>query len=191
MQAEPGHEMHKSLELRLKAEKNYLESQARAKLSRAANTRTVQSVSYLPGDLVYYQRYKTPADNAAHAEADLPPLHGTALAGRVLATETKISDAGGLRTPSSVVWIVAQGRLKKFHPSQLRHASETERDVAALNQTTTLGLINAGEYDDFTNPRQRSCGRDRGPSRSHDNFQMKYPDLPQYHRAHHGDFQVK
>ena len=31
---------------------------------------------------------------------------------------------------------------------------------------TVGGLINAGEYDDFTNPRQRSMGPDRGRSRS-------------------------
>ena len=55
----------KNLSLRLKAEKMYLELQAKAKLSRAANSRTKPALNFVPGNLVYYQRYKVPAGQSS------------------------------------------------------------------------------------------------------------------------------
>eukprot|EP00439_Symbiodinium_sp_Y106_P036519 s8678_g4.t1 len=75
---------------------------------------------------------------------------------RVLATETK--GTPGDRKPSAHVWIIAAGRLKKAHVSQLRHASETERLIAETSETTTYpwtltsltATMNRGAYEDLT-----------------------------------------
>ena len=79
------------------------------------------------------------------------------------------------RTPTRVVWIVFQGRLKKVRGSQLRHASETEKDIANANTaltlpwtfTTVVGLLEKGTYDDYTNKevRGRSASGTRTPNR--------------------------
>ena len=76
---------------------------------------------------------------------------------------------------SSTLAIVSQGRLKKVHGTQLRHASETERDIANANTaltlpwtfTTVVGLLEKGTYDDYTNEkfRGRSASGARTPGR--------------------------
>ena len=77
---------------------------------------------------------------------------------RVLATETK--GAPGERKPSAHVWIVASGRIKKAHTSQLRHASETEKLIAEASDpvvfpwtmTSLAATMNKGAYEDLTVP---------------------------------------
>ena len=147
---------------------------ARDKISRALNTRSVPSTNFVPGDLFYYQRYKVPVDRPAHEVVDVPRRRWYG-PGRVLAVETKVTEHGTIRTPTRVVWIVPQKRLKKVHGSQLRHASETERDIANANTALTLpwtsatvvGLLEKGAYDDYTNEetRGRSAFGTRTPGR--------------------------
>ena len=68
------HAMSENLQLRLRAQKAYLELQARAKISRAFNTRSTPSERFLPGDLVSCKKHKTPADFPAHDLVDPPRL---------------------------------------------------------------------------------------------------------------------
>ena len=149
--------MSQNLELRLRAEKKYLELQAKAKISRALNSKTKISSRFLPGDLVYYKRYKVPQDFPAHNLVDQPRLRISRWygPGRVLATETRVHEQGTRRVAASTVWVVSQGRLKKFHVDQLRHSSERERliaEQAPLPWTLTAieRLIQKGNFDDYT-----------------------------------------
>ena len=154
------HAMSDNLQLRLRAEKKYLELHARAKISRALNTRGKPSVRFLPGDLVFYKRYKVPSDFPAHELVDQPRLRISRWygPGRVLASETRVQEEGTRRTAASTVWVVAQGRMKKFHLDQLRHASERERLIAEQTTAPTMpwtrnaleSLIQKGAYDDHT-----------------------------------------
>ena len=83
----------------------------------------------------------------------------------MLACETKVDDHQ--RRPSAYVWAVAGGRLKKFHMSQLRHASEQERLVSEATTIASLPwtftslqkLMGMGTYDDETKPPRRHWGR--------------------------------
>ena len=188
-QADPAHEMHGNLNLRLRAEQRYRELQAKAKVSRALNSKVQRSTQFLPGDLVFYRRYKVPADYPANQLVDLPSMkvarwYGP---GRVLASETRLEDDGMTRAATSIVWIITQGRLKKIHSSQLRHSSERERAIAEATEAPTtpwtfssLGrTLTQGQYEDLTQsfhrqpagprtPRTRSLtpGRPRRRSRS-------------------------
>ena len=177
------HAMAENLALRLRAEKRYLELNAKAKISRAINSRAKPSTRYLPGDLVYYKRYKTPSDLPAHGLVDQPRMRISRWygPGRVLACETRVQEGGTRRTAASTVWVISQGRLKKFPIDQLRHASERERLIAEQTTGATLpwtmtsldGLIQKGGYDDHTsefmdkrNPnkqQRRAQGRSRTP----------------------------
>ena len=123
-QGDPEHVMAQNLALRQQAERTYSVMRAKAKISRALNTRAVPSTVF-PGDLVYYQRYKVPADRPAHELVDLPRMRTARWygPGRVLATETRSLEEGGVRLPSRIIWIVSQGRLKKVHGDQLRHGA--------------------------------------------------------------------
>ncbi|CAJ1438580.1 unnamed protein product [Effrenium voratum] len=138
----------------------YKKQQDLAKLSRATNSRAAPVRQFLPGDLVYYKRFKTPRDRPARCEVDVPRLRvGRWFGpGRVLAAETRVREEGLYRSASSSIWIISQGRLKKVHRNQLRHASETERliaentDVAGMPWTFTqlVSQLNKGEFDDLT-----------------------------------------
>lgn len=130
-EATSDHAMSENLQLRLRAEKRYLELQARAsraKISRALNSKGKPSVRFLPGDLVFYKRFKVPSDFPAHELVHQPRLRISRWygPGRVLASETRVQEEGTWRTASSTVWVVAQGRMKKFHLDQLRHAGERD-----------------------------------------------------------------
>eukprot|EP00435_Cladocopium_sp_Y103_P026888 s2772_g6.t1 len=159
-QADPASEMHQSLQRRLRAEGRYRELQAQAKISRALNAKVQKSTQFIPGDLIYYKRFKTPADTPAHALLDTPSMKVSRWfgPGRVLASETRVLDEGATRAPSNVVWIISQGRLKKTHSSQLRHASERERLIAEATEAPTLPwtftslgrTLQKGEYEDLT-----------------------------------------
>ena len=73
-QGDPSSEMYKNLQARLRAESRYRELQAQARISRALNSKVQKSNQFLPGDLVNYRRFKTPADTPAHALLDTPSM---------------------------------------------------------------------------------------------------------------------
>ncbi|CAE7805002.1 unnamed protein product, partial [Symbiodinium sp. CCMP2456] len=155
------------LEVRVAAEKAFLEHRAHDVASRAKNAKTRGSTQFLPGDMIYFRRLQHPADLPANSMVDRPRLrvgrwYGP---GRVLACETKVD--GQFRRPSLIVWAVAGGRLKRFHASQLRHASEAERLVAESTSAVTMPwtmtslskLMAKGTYDDEVRPRRKHWPR--------------------------------
>ena len=156
---DPTSEMSQNLQRRLDAEAQYRKMQAKAKISRALNAKPDRTTQYIPGDLVYYRRYKFPKDFTAHRELDLPQGSHFRWFGpaRVLACETRVSEDPLLRRPGNVVWIVAQGRLKRAHTSQLRHSSERERLIAEATSAPTLPwtftalgqTLDKGQYEDL------------------------------------------
>ena len=190
----PGHPLEVQLRLRREAEAQYKKQQDLAKLSRATNSRAAPVNQFLPGDLVYYKRFKTPRDRPAHDEVDVPRLRvGRWFGpGRVLAAETRVREEGIYRSASSSIWIISQGRLKKVHRNQLRHASETERliaentDVAGMPWTFTqlVSQLNKGEFDDLTQGslklglKQRSELRGRSRSRLRMERRSSEPKIP-------------
>ena len=176
--ADPAH-ASSNLRMRQKAESLYKELQAKAKISRALNSRVQKSSQFLPGDLVFYKRHKVPSDFPAHQLLDLPHIQVSRWygPGRVLACETKLEEDGITRAPTTVVWFIAQGRLKKAHSSQLRHASDREKEIAesTLAPTmpwtfTSLGrTLNQGQFEDLTvetSMRPSTRGRFATPARA-------------------------
>ena len=174
----PGHPLQQHLQLRRRAEEFYKDQHYKQKLSRAVNTRAPPSKQFIPGDLVYYRRHKAPRDRPGHEVVDVTRLRVARWfgPGRVLAAETKVHEEGSRRLPSTSVWIISQGRLKKIHADQLRHASEREKLIAEATGTVTLPwtfsslteLMKKGQYDDLTrkpisNPTRNDL---RGRSRS-------------------------
>ena len=159
----PGNEMQKNLNLRVKAEELYRKTQATMRISRALNSKPRKQQMFLPGDLVYYRRYKAPAQPASHqgldqtAKLNLARWFGPA---RVLAMESR-SEQGSdydIRRPGHIVWVVAAGRLKRCSPHQLRHCSEREKIIAESSGghvtapwsfTSLLQLVRKGQYDSF------------------------------------------
>ena len=119
-----GTSLRANLSIRVQAEGVYRRSQAVVKLNRALNTKPRRHEVYLPGDLVYYRRFKTPSgQQPSHSALDQPRMgiarwYGPA---RVLATETHSEDFPATRKPGSIVWLTAAGRLKRCSPHQLRH----------------------------------------------------------------------
>ena len=119
------------------------------------------------GDLIFSRRLQHPADLPANSMLDYPRLRTARWYGpaRVLACETKID--GSSRRPSAMLWAIAAGRLKKFHASQVRHASESERLVSNATSVTTFpwtfssltSLLQKGAYDDETRAKRRTWGR--------------------------------
>ena len=77
----------------------------------------------------------------------------------MLACETKVD--GASRRPSAMLWAIAAGRLKKFHASQVRHASESEKLVSSASSAPTFPwtFTSQGSYDDETKPKRRTWGR--------------------------------
>ena len=124
-QGDPASEMSHNLQARLRAEATYRKLQSDAKISRGLNSRPQRSTQFLPGDLVYFRRWKVPA----HAYLDSPSMKVARFYGpaRVLAAETKLQSDGLTRASTNIIWIIAGSKLKKAHSSQLRHASERER----------------------------------------------------------------
>ena len=67
-------------------------------------------------------------------------------------------EEGTRRVAASTVWVVSQGRLRKFHKDQLRHASERERLIAEESPAPVTpwtfnaleALIERGAFDDHT-----------------------------------------
>ena len=66
--------MAHNLEIRMLAQQSFVTQQARSKLSRAANTKSKEVQKFVPGDVIYYRRFKVPADRPANALVDVPRL---------------------------------------------------------------------------------------------------------------------
>ncbi|CAK9112618.1 unnamed protein product, partial [Durusdinium trenchii] len=132
----PGSSMMKNLSLRILAQQSFLQQQSRELISRASNAKTRRKTTFLPGDLVYFKRIKPPAQPQSHLRLahKLWRWYGP---DRVLASETRTDAKGFERRPSSIIWIVSHGRLKRCSPEQLRHASERERLIAEGMQAPT------------------------------------------------------
>ena len=155
-----GTDMRSNLQLRVHAEEVYRRSQAVMKVNRAMNSQVRPHQIFLPGDLVYYKRFKTPVgQTTAHPQLDIPKIGLSRWfgPGRVLATETRTEVDPGSKKPASVVWIVANGRLKRCSPHQLRHCSEKEKRMAEASEAVTmpwsfnslLHLVQKGEYQRY------------------------------------------
>lgn len=99
--------------------------------------------------------------------------------GRASAAETRSTEDGMIRRPGNIAWFIAQGRLKKAHTSQLRHASLREKLVAEATSAPTLPwtfatlgkTLDKGQYEDLTKDlmaagRSGSRGRQDGRSQS-------------------------
>ena len=180
-----GTDLRTNLQIRVKAEEHYRKSQAAMKISRAMNAKPRPFEVFLPGDLVYYRRYQAPRNQQpSHVGLDtgkvgLARWYGPA---RVLATETRSELDPPSRKPSSVIWIVAAGRLKRCSPQQLRHCSEKEKLLAEASEgvtmpwsfTSLLHLVERGQFEkydnlqeDESNPsyREREARRSRTPAR--------------------------
>ena len=170
-----GTDLRSNLQIRVKAEEFYRKQQAAEKVSRAMNSQTRKHTVFLPGDLVYYRRYKTPrSQGPSHPEIDtgkvgLARWFGPA---RVLATETRVGTDPDTRKPGGIVWIVGAGRLKRCSPSQLRHCSEREKLLAERSEALTtpwsfnslMHLVERGQfqrYDDLEEDENRPQFRER------------------------------
>ena len=169
--------------LRLEAEQAFVKHRAHQLASRAKNAKVRTQVRFFPGDLVFFRRYKVPADLPANSWVDRPRLRGARWYGpaRVLACETKVEP--GSRKPSQVVWAIAGGRLKKFHVSQLRSASPGEkithealRDVTMpWTMTSLTRLLDKGSYEDET---RAKASRWVPPGRKKKGASKRAPSLP-------------
>lgn len=117
---------------------------------------------------LYYKRYQPPADKKerSHQLLDIPRRRVARWYGpaRILALETKNSYEGQVRQPHLVAWIIASGRLKRAHASQLRFASERERVIAESHTPLAMpwtfndltDLISKGEFDGHHDPKAAS-----------------------------------
>ena len=133
-------DLRANLQIRVKAEEIYMKTQAALKTSRALNAKPSRSAVFLPGDLVYYRRYKVPVQPSSHpgldqARVGIARWYGPA---RDLATETKSEYEPFSKKPGSTVWIIGGGRLKRCSPFQLRHCSDRENLLAESSEAVTM-----------------------------------------------------
>ena len=155
-----GTDLRANLQLRMKAEEQYRRSQAVLKINRAMKSQVRPHQIFVPGDLVYYKRYKTPhGETTSHPGIDVPKVGLSRWFGpaRVLATETRAEENPPVRKPSSIVWIVSAGKLKRCSPHQLRHCTEREKLLAEASEAVTmpwsfsslLNLVEQGQYQRY------------------------------------------
>ena len=155
-----GSDLRANLNLRVKAEEVYRRTQAVDKINRAINSKSLPFQVFVPGDLVYYRRYKTPmGQQPSHGALDQPKMNIARWYGpaRVLATETRAELDPATRKPGSVVWVIAGGRLKRCSPHQLRHCSEREKLLAEASEAITIPwsfnslmhLVERGQFEKF------------------------------------------
>ena len=200
-EATMGTDLRANLNLRVKAEEQYRRTQALDKVNRALNSKPRPFQVFLPGDLVYYRRYKTPhSQQASHMTVDQAKLGLARWFGpaRVLSTETRSTMDPDTRKPAQVVWIIAGGRLKRCSPHQLRHASEKEKILAEASEAITMpwsfnslmSMVERGQFEKFddleedeSDPRSRlrelSDVRGKKRSQSLPQEQNKTPKGPQ------------
>ncbi|CAJ1425291.1 unnamed protein product [Effrenium voratum] len=117
-QRDPKDELSKTMATRMRAEENYKRMVAQEAINRAWNSRARSNEVYLPGSLVYYKRFKAPAQAASHEGADasrkrLAKWYGPA---RVLATETKLIGEEATR-PASFPWTM-HGMLEQVEKGE-------------------------------------------------------------------------
>ena len=108
--------------MRERAKTKYKELMDLEKLSEAMNMKATSARAYHPGDLVYYKRHQVPAEGRSHQKLDVPRRQTSPSFG-----PTKVTYEGQVRQPHRLAWIISQGRLKRAHTDQLRHASECEK----------------------------------------------------------------
>eukprot|EP00435_Cladocopium_sp_Y103_P011911 s1821_g3.t1 len=158
--------------LRERAKNKYKELQDLEKLSKAHNMKTTAARAFHPGDLVYYKRHQAPttAEGRSHSKLDIPRRRVARWFGpaRILGLETKVTYNGQVRQPHRLGWIISQGRLKRVHTDQLRHASMREKltneefhDVLATPWTFSdvTSILDKGAYDDLVELPELQRGR--------------------------------
>ena len=162
-EAVPESSMRANLQNRVKAEEVYRRSQAAVRISRAVSSKPRKLETFLPGDAVYYKRYKTPAQALSHSGLDTtgkPTLSRWYGPARVLAVETRRTetDRHVAFRPGHIVWLVAAGRLKRCSPHQLRHCSERERLLLEASGgymtfpwsfNDMIQKVGSGSYDNY------------------------------------------
>eukprot|EP00435_Cladocopium_sp_Y103_P030217 s889_g7.t1 len=155
--------MRENLVSRVRAEEVYRRSQAAQRISRALNSKASKQTIYLPGDLVYYKRYRPPTQSLSHSGVDTtgkPSLSRWYGPARVLAIETRKSESSDHFSfrPGHIVWLIAGGRLKRCSNHQVRHCSEREKLIAEASGgymtypwsfTDLIQKVGAGNYDDY------------------------------------------
>ena len=155
--------MRTYLQNRVKAEEIYRRSQAAVRISRAVSSAPRKLETFLPGDAVYYKRYKTPAQALSHSGLDTtgkPTLSRWYGPARVLAVETRRTEDERhvAFRPGHIVWLVAAGRLKRCSPHQLRHCSERERLLLEASGgymtfpwsfNDMIQKVGSGSYDNY------------------------------------------
>ena len=155
--------MRKTLEIRTQAETSYRKATVEDKISRARNSQSRPVVKYhTPGTWS-----STGGINNLQMHEAMPDLmflgclsrwYGPA---RILALETKVTFSGEIRQPHQLAWIISQGRLKRAHVLQLRHASEREKVIAEDGQVITTPWtfgdvaagLNKGAFEDLVEDR--------------------------------------
>ena len=165
--------------MRERAKTKYKELMDLEKLSKAMNIKPMAARAYHPGDLVYYKRHQAPAEGRSHQKLDVPRRQISRWFGpaRILGLETKVTYEGQVRRPHRMAWLISQGRLKRVHTDQLRHASEREKltneefhDILATPWTFTdvTSVLDKGTYDDLVELPHLQRGRphDIKPRRS-------------------------
>ena len=122
-----GHQ--RSEELRLTAEKAFLDWNSADRMTRALNSRHRRVLDFSAGDLVFIWRRQVTGKDAKPSNDTQGRFVGPA---RILATEQH-KDTQGHLVPGSSVWLVRGRRLLKCCPEQLRHASEKEQLIEDLH----------------------------------------------------------
>lgn len=140
-------------QLRLEAEKAYLDWSTRQRLTRARNSRGQRVLDFSAGDLVFIWRKQQP-----HKTQQGKPGQGKFIGpARILATERARDQQGHLKQGSSI-WLVRGRRLLKCSAEQLRHASPREQLLEELHSedpqpwsfTKVSNDLGGNEYDDLT-----------------------------------------
>ena len=150
----PITEHQKSAELRLTAEKAFLDWNNSQRLQRASNSKHRRLLDFSAGDLVYIWRKQVTGKDAKPVKTTNGKFVGPA---RILATENRRDDQGHLIAGSSV-WLVRGRRLLKCCPEQLRHASEREKILDELHAEDSqpwsfprvAGELGGNDYEDWS-----------------------------------------
>ena len=162
-QGNPSTSMRDNMVARVRAEELYRRTQAAQRISRALNSKPQKQTQFFPGDLVYYKRYKAPAQSLSRSGVDvtgIPTLSRWYGPARILATETKRTEGQQHVSyrPGHIVWLVAGGRLKRCSIHQIRHCSERERLLAEASGgfmtypwsfTDLIHKVEFGRYDNY------------------------------------------
>lgn len=121
--------MERDQQLRLAAEKAFLDWMAKERIQRATHSRHRRVLDFSAGDLVFIWRKQLTGEDAQQNKSGQGRFVGPA---RILAVEHTRQENGQLK-PGSSVWLVRGRRLLKCCPEQLRHASEREVILTELH----------------------------------------------------------